>query len=209
MASKNTGATRRLLGAGLVVAFLAFLWMMLRPSAGQSSGGGGFPQLSDLLFYVFAGAAVGGAAVVAFSRDIVATAIGLLASLIGVGCLYVFLSADFVAVTQLLVYIGGVLVLILFAVMLTNRIGDVNVSNKSIGRAGGLALLATFVPLLVFVALRAPWDEKVPGPLAPTTAAIGNEFLTRWLLPFELASLVLLATLVGAVVMARREGRAE
>ena len=48
-----------------------------------------------------------------------------------------------------------------------------------------------------------------PGPLAPTTAIIGNAFLTRWLLPFEVASLVLLATLIGAVVIARKEIKAE
>jgi NADH-quinone oxidoreductase subunit J len=211
MASKTTAkVVRRIVGTGLVLAFLAFLGaqVMLPPDPARESAHW-MVRLQDVLFYVFAAAAVGGAGVVAFSRNIIHTAMGLLASFIGVGCLYVFLSADFVAVTQLLVYIGGVLVLILFAVMLTSRIGDVNVSNTSFGRGGGFALLATFVPLVVFVAIRAPWDEKVPGPLAPTTALIGNEFLTKWLLPFELASLVLLATLVGAVVMARREIKAE
>jgi NADH-quinone oxidoreductase subunit J len=202
MASKTTAkVVRRIVGTGLVVAFLAFMGTkVLLPADPAMENPHWMVRLQDLLFYVFAAIAVGGAGAVAFSRNIIHTAIGLLGS---------FLSADFVAVTQLLVYIGGVLVLVLFAVMLTSRIGDVNVSNKSFGRGGGFALLATFVPMLVFVAVRAPWDEKTPGPLAPTTALIGNEFLTRWLLPFELASVVLLATLVGAVVMARREIKAE
>ena len=68
---------------------------------------------------------------VAFSPNILHAALGLLAALLGAGALYVLLSADFVAVTQLLVYVGGVLVLILFAVMLTRRIGETGHSNPS------------------------------------------------------------------------------
>ena len=64
--------------------------------------------------------------------------------------------------------------------------------------------------MLLAVALLTPWNARArPPPLAPTTAAIGNAFLTRWLLPFEVASLVLLATLVGAVVIARKEIKAD
>jgi NAD(P)H-quinone oxidoreductase subunit 6 len=161
--------------------------------------------LRDVLFYAFAAMTVAGAAGVALSRNILYSAIGLLFALMGAGSLYVFLSADFLAVTQLLVYIGGVLVLILFAVMLTNRITEVNVSNTSLGLAGGVALLVATVPVLVFVAVAAPWAAQAAPALAPTTRDIGNGFLTRWLLPFELASLVLLATLIGAVVIARKE----
>jgi NADH-quinone oxidoreductase subunit J len=162
-------------------------------------------SLRDLLFYAFAAMALGGGAGVALSRNILYSAIALLFCLIGAGSLYVFLSADFLAVTQLLVYIGGVLVLVLFAVMLTNRIGQVNVSNVSLGVAGGAALLFATAPVLVFVALATPWSAQAVTEMAPTTRAIGHELLTRWLLPFEIASLVLLATLIGAIVIARKE----
>jgi NADH-quinone oxidoreductase subunit J len=210
MPARPPNVFRRILGAALVAAFLAFIAAhVLLPADEATTNPQWSVQLSDLLFYVFAAMTIGGAGTVAFSHNIIHTALGLLGALLGVGCLYVFLSADFVAITQLLVYIGGVLVLILFAVMLTSKIGDVNVSNASIGRYGGFGLLTAIVPVLVFVAVRGPWAEKTPGPLAPTTALIGNEFLTKWLLPFELASLVLLATLVGAVVMARREIKAD
>jgi NAD(P)H-quinone oxidoreductase subunit 6 len=211
MASKTTAkAVRRIVGTALVAAFLAFLGArVLLPADPAIQNSPWTLQLHDLMFYGFAAATLVGAGAVAFSRNIIHTAIGLLVALLGVGAIYVFLSADFVAITQLLVYIGGVLVLVLFAVMLTSKIGDVNISNTSFGRGGGFGLLAAIVPVLTLVAVRGPWDEKVPGPLAPTTAAIGNEFLTRWLLPFELASLVLLATLIGAVVMARREIKAD
>lgn len=165
--------------------------------------------LRDVLFYAFAAMTLGGAGLTAMSRNIVYSAVGLLGALMGAGALYAWLSADFLAVTQLLVYIGGVLVLILFAVMLTNRIADVKVSNVSLGVAGGVALIVSVVPVLCFVALATPWAIREPEALGPTTRAIGNAFLSQWLLPFELASLVLLATLVGAVIIARKELKAD
>ncbi len=192
--------------SALVVVFVGVLGV-------EVLGGGGLPAarplgpvtLGDLLFYLFALMTVGGAAMVASSRSIVYSSVGLLAALSGAGALYVFLSADFLAITQLLVYIGGVLVLILFAVMLTSRISDVKVSNTSLGVAGGVALLACVAPVLLFIAVATPWPAGDVAPLAATTQAVGDGFLSRWLLPFELASLVLLATLIGAVVIARKE----
>jgi NADH-quinone oxidoreductase subunit J len=165
--------------------------------------------LTDVLFYVIAAVTVAGAAGVALSRNILYSAIGLLMALLGAGSLYVFLSADFVAVTQLLVYIGGVLVLILFAVMLTNRITEVTVSNTSFGLFGGFLLFVATAPVLLAVAALTPWATRRPEPLAPMTEALGHGLLTKWLLPFEVASLVLLATLVGAVVIARKEIKAD
>jgi NADH-quinone oxidoreductase subunit J len=194
-----------------VVAFVVALGnLAIAPAARGSThpplGPGGLPAL---LFYLLAAVTVGGAAGVALSRNILRSAVGLLAALLGVGGLYVFLSADFVAITQVLVYIGGVLVLVLFAVMLTSRITEVNVSNTSVGLWGGVLLFVAVAPVLGAVAYLTPWATREPGPLAPTTRAIGDAFLTRWLLPFEVASLLLLATLVGAVVMARKEIRPE
>lgn len=204
--SSRLGLT--LLLAALVAGFLAYFGSEVLP-AWVPSGDRAPPRLGDYLFYAVAALTLAGAAGVALSRNILWSAIGLLMALLGTGAIYVFLSADFLAVTQLLVYIGGVLVLILFAVMLTNRIGDVDVSNRSFGLLGGLALFAAVAPLLLFVAALTPWRSHPAGPLAPTTAAIGDEFLSRWLLPFEVASVVLLATLIGAVVMARKELKPE
>ena len=193
--------------AGFVIYMTA---EVIRPAALASpipeAGGLGLP---DVLFYALAALTVGGAAGVALSRNILYSSLGLLMALLGAGSLYVFLSADFIAVTQLLVYIGGVLVLILFAVMLTSRITEVKVSNTSFGLFGGFLLFLCVAPVLLAVAALTPWAAKVPAALAPTTAAIGNGFLTKWLLPFEVASLVLLATLVGAVVIARKEIKAD
>jgi len=173
------------------------------------SAAAGSATLADAIFYVIAAMTVAGAAGVALSRNILYSAIGLLGSLLGAGALYVFLSADFVAVTQLLVYIGGVLVLVLFAVMLTSQIGDVKISNVSFGLPGGVLLFVATAPLLVVVALGTPWKLRSAPRLAETTADIGNAFLKQWLLPFELASLILLATLIGAIVIARKELKAD
>jgi NAD(P)H-quinone oxidoreductase subunit 6 len=199
--------TRTVLAA-LVVGFVGFLaWEVATGGPPRPDLPAGPVRLGDLLFFVIAALTVAGAAGVALSRNILYSAVGLLAALAGAGALYVFLSADFLAVAQLLVYIGGVLVLILFAVMLTNRITEIQVSNVSLGLVGGAALLCATAPLLVFVALATPWATQPAASLAlaPTTREIGNAFLTGWLLPFELASLVLLATLIGAVVIARKE----
>jgi NADH-quinone oxidoreductase subunit J len=194
-----------------VVAFVVALGNLAIGPAARSSppqATGAF-TLPDVLFFFLSAVTVGGALAVAFARNILRSAVGLLAALLGVGGLYVFLSADFVAITQVLVYIGGVLVLVLFAVMLTSKITEVQVSNTSVGLLGGVLLFLAVAPVLGAVAFLTPWAEHVPGPLAPTTQAIGDAFLTRWLLPFEVASLLLLATLVGAVVMARKEIRPE
>jgi NAD(P)H-quinone oxidoreductase subunit 6 len=199
------------LGTVLVIFFVGYMaTRVIRPAALASPlPQGGALGLPDLLFYVLAAVTVAGAAGTALSRNILYSAFGLLMALLGAGALYVLLSADFVAVTQLLIYIGGVLVLILFAVMLTSRITEVNVSNSSFGLFGGFLLFVAGAPVLLAVAVITPWNVVTPAALAPTTQAIGDAFLTRWLLPFEVASLVLLSTLIGAVVIARKEIKAD
>jgi NADH:ubiquinone oxidoreductase subunit 6 (subunit J) len=93
--------------------------------------------------------------------------------------------------------------------MLTNRITEINVSNSSLGLWGGLMLFVAVAPVLLAVALVTPWQIIPPAAATYTTETIGNGLLTRWLLPFEVASLVLLASLVGAVSIARKEIKAD
>jgi NADH-quinone oxidoreductase subunit J len=159
----------------------------------------------DVLFYVFAGLAMAGAAGVAFSRSIIYSALALLGTLLSTGALYIFLNADFVAITQLLIYVGGVLVLILFAIMLTHRLELKKATNPSVGVFPGLGLLAALIGLTTYVAAKAPWKVGAGEPVTDTAKALGHLFLKEYLLPFEIASLVLLATLIGAVVVARKE----
>lgn len=194
-----------LLVISVAFVFAMFVWKVLPGLAPMATMGAELAKPSDLIFYALAALAMVSAAGVAFSRNILYSALALLGSLLGTGALYVFLGADYVAVSQLLIYIGGVLVLVLFAVMLTSKIGDKH-TNPSIGVLPGLALLVALVGVLGFVATKSPWMVKADAPTPNETArTIGDVFLKEYLLPFEVSSLVLLATLIGAVVIARKE----
>lgn len=162
-------------------------------------------DISTAVFYLIAIITVGSAAVVAFSRNIIYSAFSLLGTFAGVAGLYVFLGADFVAAVQVLIYVGGILVLILFAVMLTHRITDVEITNRAAGRLPGLLVVAVFLVLLIQTIRETPWIKVKEVVHQPTTARIGDLFLENYLLPFELASLVLLAAMIGAVVLSRKE----
>jgi NAD(P)H-quinone oxidoreductase subunit 6 len=162
-------------------------------------------EISTAVFYLIAIITVGSAVVVAFSRNIIYSAFSLLGTFAGVAGLYVFLGADFVAAVQVLIYVGGILVLILFAVMLTHRITDVEITNRAVGRLPGLLVVGVFLALLVQTIRETSWVHVKELTHQPTTAKIGNLFLENYLLPFELASLVLLAAMIGAVVLSRKE----
>ena len=163
--------------------------------------------LPALVFYALAALTVGSAVAVTFSRNILRSAFWLLGTLGGAAGLYLTLGADFVGVTQVLVYVGGVLVLILFAVLLTTGLASLRGTNASVGRWVALAPAALLAAGLVAVAVTTPWRLTRAVP-APTTARVGDAFLREYLLPFELVSLLLLAALVGAIVLARRAARA-
>lgn len=162
-------------------------------------------RLSDLAFFVFATLAVVGALGTALSQSLVYSSFSLLASLFGVAALFAWLSADYLAVTQLIVYVGGILVLFLFAVMLTNRIMEVRYSNPSVGVLPAILVASGLAFLLFFVAVKTPWTLLPMPTYRETTASLGDALLSTHLLPFEALSIVILAALVGAVLMARKE----
>ena len=157
--------------------------------------------LGAFVFYALAALTLGGAIWVAFSRNIVHSAFALLGTLVGVAGLYAFLSAELLVVLQVMVYVGGVLVLILFSVMLTSRIADVKLSNPSVGLVPGLLLLVTLAAGTGVVAVGLFGDAGKSDAVA--VSDIGNALLGPYLLPFQVASIVLLAVLVGAVGIAR------
>lgn len=164
------------------------------------------PPLSVLAFYGLAALTLASAGVVAFSKNIIHSALALLGTFLGVAGLYITLSADFLAATQVLVYVGGTLTLILFAVMLTSRIDEMKVSNPRAGLAVAFGLVTAVLLVLGEVATRTPWPAEA-RPAMPSTAKLGHAFLGEYLLPFEVGSVVLLAAMIGAVVLARRAVR--
>jgi NADH-quinone oxidoreductase subunit J len=162
-------------------------------------------RLSDQAFFVFATLAVLGAAGTAFSKNLVYSAFALLASLFGVAAIFAWLSADYLAIIQLIVYVGGILVLFLFAVMLTHKISEVKDSNPSVGMIPAATIAAGLLGLLGYVAVKSPWKTIADPLYRETTAPIGDALLTTYLLPFEVLSILILGALVGAVMMARKE----
>ena len=161
--------------------------------------------VSTAVFYLVVVVTIGSAMMVAFSRNIIYSAFSLLGTFAGVAGIYIFLGADFVAAVQVLIYVGGILVLVLFAVMLTHRITDVEITNRTAGRIPALIVVGVLVYLLAQTVRETPWTKAKEIVYAATTAKIGDLFLDTYLLPFELASLVLLAALIGAVVISRKE----
>ena len=161
--------------------------------------------ISEIIFWVFAVLTVGGAAMVAFARRITHAAFSLMLALFGVAAFYVFLGADFLAGVQVMVYVGGILVLLLFGILMTQTIATIDIRRG--GRnlfLGGLVagLLALTVSLVTF---QTGWNIRTPVEIGPTTEKIGTMFMTDYVLPFEVASILLLAALIGAVKMARKE----
>lgn len=162
---------------------------------------------AQVIFYVIAVVTAGFAALVAFSRNIVYSAFALVGALMGVAGVYILLAADFVAMVQVLLYVGGIVVLTIFAVMLTQGIGDVAVSNRAVGSGTGLAVVVLAGVVMLYAILRTPWHLAGSVMVSPTTYGVGNAFLGAYVLPFEIASLVLLAALVGAIVISRQDPR--
>jgi NADH-quinone oxidoreductase subunit J len=156
------------------------------------------------IFYVFAVITVGAAAVVVLARSLIYNAFALLFAFFGVAGLYVLLGADFLAATQLLVYVGGILVLLLFGVMLTHKLYDLDLKSEvtQFGPAV-IAVLGVFGAVAALV-LRTHWHVGPGRPPAATTAEIGELFMGAYLLPFEAASILLLVALMGAAMIVRR-----
>src|SRR5262249_10133537 len=159
-----------------------------------------------LVFYGLATLIVASAAGVALSRNILYAGFSLLGTLGGIAGLYLYIGADFLGIAQLIIYVGGILVLILFAILLTNRIGELKITNASVSLPLGGGVAALIFLLTAYVATQTQWPQT-EAVATPTTARLGDAFLREYLLPFELASIILLMALVGAMVIARRAAK--
>jgi len=188
-------------------------------------------NMETVLFYGFAATALAGAAGVLLSRNIVRTAVWLLATLAAAGGFYFLLGASFVGAVQLIIYAGGTLVLIIFGVMLTARDPRVSFEPRRIEIAAGALVCLVLAGALVWVFLGTRWYQSpiaqrdgqgiarltsaqiealAPGVKdrltdldAEGTANIGRQLLSTYLVPFEVVSLLLLAVLIGAAYLAR------
>ena len=158
----------------------------------------------DIIFYLFAAVTLLSALFVVTSRNIVHSAFYLLFTFFGVAGIYVMLGADFVAIVQLIVYVGGILILLLFGVMITNKITNVDIKSGTINTLPAAIGLGLFTGIIGSVILNTNWrvvDSEMPQ---STLSALGQMLLNEYVLVFELLGILLLIALVGAASMARR-----
>ena len=169
-------------------------------------------SMLDILFYLFGAVTAGGAIALVLVRNILHAALALLATLLGVAAIYVLLMADLLAVVQLMVYVGGVLVLIIFGVMLSTRTTDGALNVEQHNRFWGLGLFIVIVAGLIFQVIMAqPHLNDITTAdainLKSTVQPAGITLLTTFVLPFELVSVLLLVALVGAAYIAGKPAK--
>jgi NAD(P)H-quinone oxidoreductase subunit 6 len=149
---------------------------------------------------------LGSALGVVLFANIVYSAFLLGGVFISMAGIYILLNADFVSAAQILVYVGAVNVLILFAIMLVNKREDFKPMKNAWLRQGSTALVcAGLFALLSTVSIVTPWSISTTMPLASSVVPLAKHFFTDFLLPFELASILLLMSMVGAIILARRD----
>lgn len=158
-------------------------------------------------FLVLAAMMIGAALGVVLLNNIVYSAFLLALVFISISGLYILLNAGFVAAAQILIYVGAVNVLILFGIMLVNKRQNFTpVKNAWIGQAATAAVCVGLFALLSTMILATPWAVSSAIPVGDgAIVEIGKHFFTDYLLPFELASVLLLMALIGAIVLARRD----
>lgn len=154
-------------------------------------------------FYGLGALAVGAALGIVLTPNLLHAVLFLILSFVALAGLFLTLSADFVAVAQILIYAGAVGVLVIFAVMLTPASSRVNADTVFFGP--GFVLAGLIATVMGFVAIRTPWSEADNGGFDTTVNAIGQALLNRWALPFEVASVLLMAAMVGAIVLVRAD----
>lgn len=160
-----------------------------------------------LLFYIVGGTAVISAIAVCFTQNIVRMTVWLFLTLGAVAVLYFQLAANFLGAIQLIVYAGGTLVLLVFGVMLTSKSPWVRFTPSRWEVGGATGVCGLLLAVLCWLMIRTPWST--PEGVIPGTPvkAIGEAFMTTYLVPFEVAGVVLMIVMVGAAHLARQESK--
>lgn len=170
-------------------------------------------NVTEIIFYVFAALTIAGALGIVFTKNILYAAFSLLLTFLGVAALYVLAGADLLAVVQIMIYVGGVLVLMIFGIMLTGKTTDKYLPspshNRIAGTLAGLALFSLFITAILkanFSTLA--WINAAGNTQTAdesTVAGIGINLMTDFVLPFEIAGILLMVALLGAAYIAGRK----
>jgi len=166
-----------------------------------------FIPFKDVFFYITAIVMVAGALLTVLVKNILHSAIALIGTFFGSAVLYFLLSADFVAVAQVMVYIGGVVVFIVFAILLTSRLGEKTLEVNNLRKILAVFFSVVVVVLSVVLLKEIGTTVQIETQDFASLSEIGKRLLSPsdsgFLLPFEAISLLLLISLIGAVVTAR------
>ncbi len=167
-------------------------------------------MLDQIVFYFFAALAVGSAIQVVTRRNVVQCAIFLVTSLLATAGIFLQLHAEFLFIVQVILYAGGIMVLFVFVIMLINL--DVSLHQLQFNRQWWLGLVLALVlgaELTIAIAVGRsglPLGEAAPASaLEPSTQLVGRVLFGEYMLPFEIASILLLVAMIGAVVMAKKK----
>jgi len=162
----------------------------------------------EIVFWVLALITIGSALLVVTIRDVFRAALLLISTFVGVAGLFVMLNAEFLAVVQILIYVGAISVLVVFAVMLTKGVSEGNkaTSIQPVALMAGLL----FLVVLVWSIVQAEWDllpRELPVPFSEvfvtTPQTLGRLLISEYVLPFEIAGILLLAVVIGALALVR------
>jgi NADH-quinone oxidoreductase subunit J len=170
-------------------------------------------MLESIVFYTLAAFILGFGVLVVTARNTVHSVLFLVANFLCVAVVYVVLAAEFLAIIQVLVYAGGIVVLYLFVVMLVNlkRPSEAPLDRRRRSRLGFILAGAVLAEITAILAFTAGHPPAVPagaaaGPqTAGNTAAVGMLLYTDYLIPFEVASMLLLVAMIGAILLAKKE----
>jgi NADH-quinone oxidoreductase subunit J len=158
----------------------------------------------EVIFYFVAALTVLGGLGVVLARNVVHSALFLIVTLLAVAAVFILLSAEFLAIVQILIYGGAVTILILFAMMLT-RVRDMPEALDGPQRPFAALAAAAFLSLSILAVVSAEWPGETEKITVVPFSDLGDMLFRNWAAPFEIASLVLLVALIGAIILARGE----
>ena len=159
----------------------------------------------DIIFWLLAVVGVVAALAVVSLRNVFHAALTLVLCFLTIAGIYITLSADFLAAVQILVYVGGIAILIIIAIMLTRDVQRGSPSNRL--RIPAFFVAITFLGVMVFTLINTPWQISAAPPVAPTTSALAGKLLGEggFVLSMEIAASLLLAAILGAIVIVREK----
>ncbi|MFY0593598.1 NADH-quinone oxidoreductase subunit J [Roseivirga sp.] len=170
-------------------------------------------ELTNIIFYVFICITALSALYIMFTKNILYAAFALILTFVGLAGIFIFLGAEFIAVTQILVYVGGILILLVFGIMLTNRLSGKKVVSTTYHQWLGFLIAAGFFTLLFKGILAANfgtlgWTQN-SSQITPSIEDFGLNLMTDYVLAFEIIGILLLIALIGAVRIAGNSRKEE